>query len=99
MKQGDPMLAGRAAWVVHGTRALSGVQDTGPSSSFQPAEPGMLSPLLWDGGLLPIDRPDGDIQLTSDSPARAGASPPPTLGSQIPKSGTSQGSQDQATGP
>lgn len=75
MKHGEPVLAGRAASVVHGTRNLSGVQDTRQPFSSQPAEPGVALCLCSGmGGLLPIDHPDRAIQLQSDFPARAGAS-------------------------
>lgn len=75
MKHGELMLAGRAASAVHGTTDLSGVQNTGPPFSSQPAEPGMASCLCSGmGGWLPIDHPDGGIQLKSNFPARAGAS-------------------------
>lgn len=64
MKHGEPVLAGRAASVVHSTRGLSRVQDTGPPFSSQPAEPGMARCLCSGmGGLLPIAHPDGGIQL------------------------------------
>lgn len=50
MKHGELMLAGRAASAVHRTRDLSGVQNTGPPFSSQPAEPGMASCLCSEMG-------------------------------------------------